>query len=154
MSGSYLFISRNETVQPRYFHERTIIISLPYSHDHFAAAKYVARSWEYINYSQQYECKNWDWGHAIPFLEIHGIFVAVHALKSINSMISMHLRTLYLIQFCWKYIKASILGHKIIFSPLCELTMHPDRLYSVINLESKFSCLGPFQVFLQHQKTG
>jgi hypothetical protein len=35
---------------------------------YFAAAKYVDRSWEYINRSQTHECKNWDCGHAIPFL--------------------------------------------------------------------------------------
>ena len=28
-------------------------------------------SWEYINRSQTHECGNWDWGRAIPFLEIH-----------------------------------------------------------------------------------
>ncbi len=31
----------------------------------------VDRSWEYINRSQTQECENWDWGRAIPFLEIH-----------------------------------------------------------------------------------
>jgi hypothetical protein len=48
---------------------------------------------------------------------INVIFVAAHALKSINSMISMHLRTLYFIQFCQKYITASILGYNINFFP-------------------------------------
>ncbi len=44
-----------------------------YSHDrsaYFAAAKYVERSWEYINFSQTHECRNWDWDRAIPFLGI------------------------------------------------------------------------------------
>ncbi len=36
-----------------------------------AAWKYVVRSWEYKNRSQTHECGNWDWGRAIPFLEIH-----------------------------------------------------------------------------------
>ncbi len=29
------------------------------------------RSWEYINHSQTYECRNWDRGRTIPFLGIH-----------------------------------------------------------------------------------
>jgi hypothetical protein len=29
------------------------------------------RSWEHTNCSQTHECRNWDWGHAIPFLGIH-----------------------------------------------------------------------------------
>jgi hypothetical protein len=44
-----------------------------YSHDVLpisAAGKYVDRSWEYINRSQTHECRNWDWGRAIPFLGI------------------------------------------------------------------------------------
>ncbi len=39
--------------------------------DYFAAAKYVDRSREYRNRSETYECRNWDWGRAIPFLGIH-----------------------------------------------------------------------------------
>ncbi len=34
-----------------YFQDRSV---------HFAAAKYVDRSWEYINRSQTHECGNWD----------------------------------------------------------------------------------------------
>ncbi len=36
-----------------------------------AAGKYVDRSWEYINRSQIHECRNWDWGRAIPRKGIH-----------------------------------------------------------------------------------
>ncbi len=86
MSDSHLCIPRNETVQASYFHNRMIMFCLliPTSiylwdiyidiHDrsvYFAAAKYVDRYWEYINRSQTHECKNWDWGRAIPFPEIH-----------------------------------------------------------------------------------
>jgi hypothetical protein len=39
----------------------------------FPAAEYADQSWEYINRSQTHECRNWDCGHAIPFL---GIFVS------------------------------------------------------------------------------
>ncbi len=45
-----------------------------YLHDlsaYSAAGKYVDRSWEYINRSQTRECRNWEWGRSIPFLEIH-----------------------------------------------------------------------------------
>ncbi len=40
-----------------YFHNRSV---------YFAAAKYVDRSWEYINRSQTHECENCDWGSATP----------------------------------------------------------------------------------------
>jgi hypothetical protein len=36
-----------------------------------AAWKYVDRSWKYINHSHTHECGNWDWGRAIPLLEIN-----------------------------------------------------------------------------------
>ncbi len=67
MSDSHLCISRNETAQPRYFQNRIIMFYLPiltliyvsmrdlYFQDrsvYFAAARYVDRSWEYINPSQ------------------------------------------------------------------------------------------------------
>ncbi len=32
----------------------------------FCWRKYVDRSWEYINRSQNHECRNWGWGRAIP----------------------------------------------------------------------------------------
>ncbi len=38
---------------------------------YFAAAKYVGRSWKYINRSQTHECGNWYWGRAIPRKGIH-----------------------------------------------------------------------------------
>jgi hypothetical protein len=58
-------------VQPPFFQNRIIMFCLPipmhsyiiYFQDrsvYFAAAKYVERSWEYINRSQPYECGNWD----------------------------------------------------------------------------------------------
>ncbi len=81
MSGSYLCIPRNETVQPPYFQNRIIMFCPQFIHSYiwkisifpgsvcllyFAAAKYVDRSWEYINLSQTRECGNWEWGRAIP----------------------------------------------------------------------------------------
>jgi hypothetical protein len=64
----HLYISRNETVQLIYFQNRIIMFCLPiptlilyicekfiYFQDrpaYFAAAKYVDRSWDYINRSQ------------------------------------------------------------------------------------------------------
>jgi hypothetical protein len=36
----------------------------------FPAAEKADRSWEYISRSQTHECGNWDFGQAIPFLEI------------------------------------------------------------------------------------
>ncbi len=41
---------------------------------YFAAAKYVDRSCGNINRSQIYECRNWDWGRAIPFLGINKLY--------------------------------------------------------------------------------
>ncbi len=73
-------------VQPRYFHNRIIMFCLPIPtsiylwdiyidiHDrsvYFAAAKYVDRSWEYIYRSQTHECRNWEYGRAVPFPGIH-----------------------------------------------------------------------------------
>ncbi len=40
---------------------------------YFAAAKQADRSWEYINRSQILECRNWGWGCAVSFLEIHNL---------------------------------------------------------------------------------
>ncbi len=76
MPGSQLCIPRNETVHPRYFQNRIIMFCLPTIHlyicerliyfqdqaVYFAEAKYVDRSWEYINRSQTHECRSWDWG--------------------------------------------------------------------------------------------
>ena len=86
--SSNLCIPRNESVQPHYFQEIIIMFCLlnPTVHlcicerfmysqawpGYFGAAKYVDmdRSWDYIYCSQAHECKNWDWGRAIPFLGI------------------------------------------------------------------------------------
>ncbi len=51
---------------------------------YFAAAKYVDRSWEYINRSQTHECRNRDRGRLIPFLGIHKLdfwYCAVKILR-------------------------------------------------------------------------
>jgi hypothetical protein len=37
----------------------------------FCCRKYVDRSREYINCSQTHECRNWDWGRAIPRKGMH-----------------------------------------------------------------------------------
>ncbi len=37
----------------------------------FCCRKYVDQSWENINRSQTQECRNWDWGRAIPKKGIH-----------------------------------------------------------------------------------
>ncbi len=89
ISSSHLCILRNETVQPRYFQIRNIMFCLPIStltlynlweiyciyfqnwSVSIAAAKYVNQSCEYINSPQTHECRNWDWGRAIPFPGIH-----------------------------------------------------------------------------------
>ncbi len=103
MSGSHLYIFRNETVQPPNFQKRIIMFCLPiptliYLWEihifpglacllYYAAAKYVDRSWEYINRSHTHECGNWDWGHAIPRKGTHknGIFVAVQTVVRAHS---------------------------------------------------------------------
>jgi hypothetical protein len=83
MSGSLLCSPRNEILQPRYFQNRIIMFCLPIptliylweiymfpgSVCLFAAAKYVDRSWEHR--SQTHDCRNWDWGRAIPFRGMH-----------------------------------------------------------------------------------
>ncbi len=82
MSGSHLCIPRNETVQPPYFQNIIIMLSLSiptlilyicdsfiYFQDrfvYFAVAKYVDWSSEYIIRLQTHKCGNWDWGRAIP----------------------------------------------------------------------------------------
>ncbi len=83
---SHLCLPRNETVQPRYFQNRIIMFFLP-----IPTLKYL---WEiyifpglvglfrciqicgpilgiYINRSETHECRNWDWGHTIPFPGTH-----------------------------------------------------------------------------------
>ncbi len=71
----------------QWFQNRTIMFCLPipiliyweryiYFQDrsvYFAAAKSVDQSWEYVNRSQTHECRNWDWGRAVPFPGIHKI---------------------------------------------------------------------------------
>ncbi len=69
-----LCVHRNETVQPPCFQNRLNVL-YPNSYTHISVkdlyisrigtsillhAKYVDRSWEYINRSQTHECKNWD----------------------------------------------------------------------------------------------
>jgi hypothetical protein len=84
MSGSHC-IPGNETVQPPYFQNRIIMFCLtfpPFIYLWeiyifpglvclFAAAKYVERSWEYINPPQTHECGNLDWRRAILRNGIH-----------------------------------------------------------------------------------
>ncbi len=84
MSGCHLCITRNETVHPRYFQNRSIMFCYHYICErfiyfrgiedqsvYFAAANYVDRSWEYINRSQTHECRKLGWDRAIPFPGIH-----------------------------------------------------------------------------------
>jgi hypothetical protein len=47
------------------------IYILPPSVCLFFCRKYVDRSWEYRIRSQTHECRNWDWGRAIPPKGIH-----------------------------------------------------------------------------------
>ncbi len=45
-----------------------------YSHyrsTYFPAAEYADRMWEYIKTTQKHVCRNWDCGHAVPFLGIY-----------------------------------------------------------------------------------
>jgi hypothetical protein len=88
MSGSHLCITRIQTVHcaPPYYTNTELKCSVSqflhsyiceifiYFQDwsvYFAAAKYVDRSWEYINRSQTHECGNRDWGRTIPRKGIH-----------------------------------------------------------------------------------
>ncbi len=85
MSGSDLCIPRNKTALPCYFQTelKCYVSQFPhlcicerfiYSQDqsvYFAATKQVDWSWEYINCSQIHECRNWERGHAVSFLEKH-----------------------------------------------------------------------------------
>ncbi len=52
-----------------YIYERNIFFQDRSAY--FAAAKYVDRSWEFINRSQTHESGNWDWGVAIIRKGIH-----------------------------------------------------------------------------------
>ncbi len=78
MSGSQSCIPRNETEQPPYFQNRIIMFCLPYICERYT---YILSGSVclfccsqicgpilgiYINRSQTHECRNWDWGHAIP----------------------------------------------------------------------------------------
>ncbi len=57
-----------------------------YSHDrstYLSAAEYADRSGEYINRTQKHECRNWDYGRAVPFL---GIYVSNFRLKYLCSV--------------------------------------------------------------------
>ena len=49
----------------------SVQIIFPQSVCLFCWKKYVDRSWDYINRSQTHECRNWDWGRAIPRKGIH-----------------------------------------------------------------------------------
>jgi hypothetical protein len=76
-----------------------------YSHDrstYFPAAELAESSWEYINHSQKYECRNWDCSRAVPFLEclfwIFGIgslqcslyaVVVTRVLECVDNLISI-----------------------------------------------------------------
>ncbi len=96
-------IPRNETVQPRYFQNRIIMLCLPVSPLIYlweiyvfpgsvcllCCSQYVERSWEYINRTQTHECRNWDWGRGIPFLGIHKFdfpYSVVCVCTSVNCM--------------------------------------------------------------------
>ncbi len=84
MSGSDLYIPRNETVRSLYFQNRITMFCLPisnfphsctceqiiYSHNRSAEAI----SWENKNCSQIHECRNWEQGRAVSFL---GIYVSI-----------------------------------------------------------------------------
>ncbi len=89
MSGSHLWIPRNETVQcaaSLYFQNRIIIFCLAIPTVIYLWEIYIfpvwvflfccsqicgLRSWGYINCSQTHECGNWDSGRAIPRKGIH-----------------------------------------------------------------------------------
>jgi hypothetical protein len=87
MSGSYLYIPRNETAGPCYpkqnyicsvsqFPHSCICERFIYSQDrsaYFAAAKEADQSWEYINcyHSQVHICRNWERGRTVSFLGLH-----------------------------------------------------------------------------------
>jgi hypothetical protein len=72
--------SQKWTVRPPYFQNRVIMFCLPIPTLIYlweigclfcCSEMYVDRSWEYINRSRTHECRNWDWGLAIPLLGTH-----------------------------------------------------------------------------------
>ncbi len=69
-----LFPKQNYNVQSPRSYAHDICERFIYFQDrsaYSAAGKYVDRFWEYINRSQIHECRNWDWGRAIPRNGIH-----------------------------------------------------------------------------------
>ncbi len=72
---SDLCFPRIQTARPRsrflysYICERFIYSQARSAY--FAAARLADRSWKYINSSQIYECRNWEWGRAVLFLGIY-----------------------------------------------------------------------------------
>jgi hypothetical protein len=78
--------ARIETVQPGYFQNRIFNVLSPNFHIHVSvSALYIPRtglpilcsqigsprSWEYIDRSQEHECRNWQRGCAVSFLRTH-----------------------------------------------------------------------------------
>jgi hypothetical protein len=70
-----LFPKQNYNVLSPNFHIPVSVSNLYiYSQDwsaYFSAAKYAARSWDYINRSEVHECRKWEQDHAVSFLGIH-----------------------------------------------------------------------------------
>jgi hypothetical protein len=87
MSGSDLCIPRNETAQPRYFQNRILMICFPIFTFMYLWAIYNSQDLGLpillqpnrqtnpgnieIAHRYIYECRNWEWGRAVSFLEIH-----------------------------------------------------------------------------------
>jgi hypothetical protein len=65
-----------------------------YSHDRsadLAEGKEVDRSWEYINRSQIYKCRNWEWGRAVSFLGIHKSDFLCSAVRTVYTKNHMNI---------------------------------------------------------------
>jgi len=70
MSGYHLRIPRNEAVQSILFPKLNHNILSPNSYTHISVRDlYISRIG--LSILLQHECRNWDGGRAIPFLEIH-----------------------------------------------------------------------------------
>ena len=76
-------IPRKGIMRPQYqFPHSCVCARFIYSYS--AAVKLLGRSWKYINHPQTHECRNWDWGRAIPRKGIHKWDFCCSASPSIN----------------------------------------------------------------------
>jgi hypothetical protein len=68
----------NQTAWPRSQNHIHVTVSDLYNRSAYFAAKYVHRSWEYINRSQVHECGNCERGGAVSFLDKSDLVCSVY----------------------------------------------------------------------------